>query len=257
MKKYICWNVNSIRSRLPIVKKLINEEKPDVLMLQELKCLNKDFPFDAFPEYTCHVYGQKTYNGVGILLKNYPNVDSVENIDLCNNGDARCIKVVIDDTCIVCIYVPCGASSEEKYKYKVTFLHETKKLLESLIVKHEKLIVAGDFNVALTDMDVQNVEMFKDSVLCTSDVRQMMKEIIDLGLNDFMNKTSDKNPFTWWDYRMPNVGLRIDYILSRNLIGNQEVLSKYRKMNIKEFPINAKMIETKPSDHAPVVFNLS
>lgn len=248
--KYISWNVNSVRVRIPLIRKLIDKENPDVIMMQEIKCVSDQFPLDAFPDYECHVYGQKSYNGVAILLRRGLCASHVEKVRACGSNDARWITVIANSICIVSLYVPCGSWEPEKYEYKRAFLREIARFIESC--DSENLVVGGDFNVAMTDEDVEYPIDYKDSILCQPDLRELMRNIITAGVEDRIINTRQ---FTWWDYRSPNKGLRLDYVLTRGLTGNQYVKQEYRRMSISEFTTSlGKMVETKPSDHAPVMF---
>lgn len=282
--KLISWNVNSVRMRMPILKRIIEQEKPELLLLQELKCTDSKFP--PIDGYHSYVFGQKSYNGVAILSK-YP-LKEVERF----GEEARGIKGVLDDICIMCVYVPCGGGGADKYDYKRRFLMETIEWIGKMRGKYDKVVIGGDFNVALTDADVEYPEEYTGSVLCRPDVRSLMEKVMEL-VTDVIHvqnesheidptvrarvidpgaewreyqtipkwavekamRSSDaqqKNPFTWWDYRSPNKGLRIDYVLSSGIRAEQKILGDYRRMGFMHCNEGKEEL-TKPSDHVPIV----
>ncbi|WP_172619035.1 exodeoxyribonuclease III [Candidatus Cytomitobacter indipagum] len=236
--KIVTWNVNSVRVRLPLIEQLIAEENPDVILLQETKCMNEFFPKDFFESHNYHlaIHGQKTYNGVAIISK-YP----IENVkwDLDDSTEARYIEGFTNGHYVVSAYVPCGNKSDEAYKYKQEFLGS----IASRWKGEESAIIGGDFNVAMSDDDMQTPAKWIGSVLCTDEVRNGMQKVFDAEFDDCHEISDGKNDFTWWDYRRPNEGLRIDYILSKNVSGKLKTLQHYRKME-------------RPSDHVPVMFEI-
>ncbi|QEK38345.1 exodeoxyribonuclease III [Candidatus Cytomitobacter primus] len=238
--KIVTWNVNSVRVRLPLLEELIKTENPDVILLQETKCMNDVFPREFFESYNYHlaIHGQKTYNGVAIISK-YP----IENIK-CNLDDesveARYIEGFTNGKYVASIYVPCGNKSPEAYEYKQKFLSQVASRWDS----DDEIVLGGDFNVAMSDKDIQTPEKWVGSVLCTPEVRSEMQKVFDKSFFDVHVDQFGKNDFTWWDYRRPNEGLRIDYILVKNIAGKLETLRKYRQME-------------RPSDHVPVMITLT
>ncbi len=238
--KIVAWNVNSVRVRLPLLENLIKSENPDILLLQETKCRDEMFPKDFFESYNYHlaIHGQKTYNGVAILSK-YP----IENVtkNLCKESEeARYIQGFTNGIYVASAYVPCGNKSPEAYEYKQKFLSQIDNMWSD---SEEKVIVGGDFNVAISDDDIQTPQKWEGSVLCTPEVRSNMDSIIKSGLQDTHDKQIGKNDFTWWDYRRPYEGLRIDYILAKNITGDLQAFKEYRKME-------------RPSDHVPIMFTM-
>lgn len=283
--KVISWNINSVRARLPMLKMLIDKEQPDVILLQETKCTNERFP--NIPGYHKALFGQKSYNGVAILSKK--PLKEVESF----GENARCIKAMYEDLCLMSIYIPCGEGGIEKYDYKRRFLTDAIGWIAEIREKYTKVIIGGDFNVAMTDADVEFPEKFTGSVLCRPDVRNMMSKlteiVTDIQHNEYdkeknikenkmtaiITKDADsesanqdnlaaemqinrnqkalisKNSFTWWDYRTPNRGFRIDYIFSAGIKAEQKVLREYRRLELREFKDGKEEI-IKPSDHAPI-----
>ncbi len=222
MLKFATFNANSVRTRLPILLQWLEKETPDILCLQETKVQDKDFPVDPLEKAGYHVTfrGQKSYNGVAILSKS-PLEDV--RLDLFSQGDeqARFVSGRVQGVSVVNVYVPQGSQvGSEKFQYKLEWL---KNLLEYIVGRYspdDPLIVAGDFNVAMEDMDVYDPETHRDGVGFHADEQALMKKIFHWGLVDVFRKHfPDGNHYTFWDYRIPNglkrnLGWRIDYILA-------------------------------------------
>ncbi len=254
--KVVCWNVNSINMRLNLLLKLLEEENPDIVLLQETKIVNEKFPKESIGDlgYNVVFNGQKTFNGVAILSK-LP-IDEY-NINLPGNpvpDHARYIEAVVSNKDgnsyrVISVYVPNGQDIEsDKFIIKKSFFESLKTHLEQLMQYDEKLIVGGDFNVANEKIDVYNSEKLKNSICYHFEEQNRFREILNLGLYDsYRELHPEKQEFTWWDYRKNafehNLGLRIDYLLlspeSLNDLNNAGHLVKFRS-------------ETKPSDHVPV-----
>ena len=237
--KIVSWNINSVRIRQPFIQKLLQEEVPDVFLLQELKCPEDKFPDQFFPNYNCIVFGQKSYNGVGVLLNSKIEYKLVEKLELAGPG-ARYLQVELENLTLISVYVPCGGTD---FDYKLRFLDALYEKLSS--ITNSMVIVGGDFNVAVTDIDVQYPEAYREGVLCRPEVRTRMQKIIDLGFIDSVEKPG---VFSWWDYRRPFNGLRLDYILTRNISATQKILTGYRRLNLDG---------KGPSDHAPVTMKVN
>lgn len=266
-----------------MVKVLMDEEKPDILILQETKTVDASFPNDAFPDHNCYIYGQPQYNGVAILVKKELIVTLCEPIKL-NQEQARCIRVGIGDIFVYSVYVPCGEGAPSVQEYKAEFLSSLIYHLKEY--RDKKMIIAGDFNVALTDADVEFPSKFANSPLCLPRFRNLMNELI-ASVNLIDTKLNNKD-YTWWHYfgykqyrrglinEMQSGGVRIDYIFcSKNLYDQfygsilnfssesrsvsqlpySVSLKKYRDMEISDF-IKGKEIIVKPSDHAPLAICL-
>lgn len=257
--KIATWNVNSVRARLDCIKDWINKENPDVLLLQEIKCRNEDFPYEFFEDlgFNNKVLGQKSYNGVAILSK-YSIEDSIFGLPTFSDDmNARYIECVVGgNKRVASIYVPNGGQEVggESYLYKLKFLDKLNEHLENILQFDEAIFIGGDYNIAPDDRDVYNPKLWKDRVCCTKDERDRFFGFKSLGYFDvldmFFEKDNDTNrPFTWWDYKNKksfesNMGLRLDHFLSNengmNMVSNIFVDSTVRT-------------SIKPSDHAPVV----
>lgn len=259
--KIATWNVNSIRSRKELVVGWLKENKPDVLLLQETKCLDDVFPKEEFEDlgYNIALYGQKTFNGVAILSL-HPIEDIIKNFE----GDpleehARYIEAVISmpgfAVRVASVYVPNGESLDsDKYKKKFEFFDAINMHFEKLLKQEEILVVGGDFNVAPEELDTYSVDDTRDSILFDLDVRKKLRSLINSGLYDaFRLRYPSESQFSWWDYRggawHKNKGLRIDHLLISPEAA--DILSDV----VIDSPMRGK---ESPSDHVPVVglFNL-
>ncbi len=252
--KIISWNVNSIRVRLDQVLQLLEEEKPDILCLQETKVIDDQFPIKEFKKkkYFSYFSGIPSYNGVAIISR----LAAKESLTLnfCEKNDARYISIKLGDLEIICIYVPAGGDEPDsdinpKFKHKLLFLEEFSKILKKK--KDEKVVLCGDLNIAPYEDDVWSHRQLLNVVSHTEVERDKLKKILyDSNFTDslrfFLNPP--ENVFTWWSYRSPNFeknnrGRRLDHIwsskiLKKNLL-NASILKKFRNKN-------------KPSDHVPI-----
>ena len=223
--KVATWNINSIKVRLPAVIQYLEETSPDVLALQETKCTNDNFPSNEIEKlgYTCIFSGQKTYNGVALILKEKPTEIELDPITTLEN-EKRSISATYTGIKILNLYVVNGQDiGSTKYEYKLRWLDVLLEYLFDTIKKHNKIIVLGDFNIAPTDDDVFDIEMTKNQILCSSKERSYLNKLAKLGLTDlFLNFQHPTKTFSWWDYRAGsfhrNIGYRIDLILGTRLV---------------------------------------
>jgi exodeoxyribonuclease-3 len=258
--KIVTWNVNSVRTRKPLVLEWVKENKPDVLLLQETKCLDEFFPREEFEDlgYNIATHGQKTFNGVAILSL-HP-IDDI-NTDLPNTPlpeHARYIEAVVSvaggAVRVASVYVPNGDSLDsDKFQDKLKFYDALKVHLAGLLEFEEVLVVGGDFNVAPEEIDTYSVDDTIDSVLFDIQARKQLRSLIALGMYDAYRMTNPNDQqFSWWDYRRgawnKNQGLRIDHLL----------LSPEAADKLKDSEMDHQMRgKDSPSDHIPVLCNLS
>ncbi len=250
--KAACWNVNSINSRLERAVAFLERHKPDVLCLQELKCTEDKFPFDAIRNvgYHCYIHGQKTYNGVA-LISSKPMTDiRLGFLDGVKDEDSRFISGKIDGVNILCGYIPNGQSiGADKYYFKLNWLARMRRHLESEYRRTDEVVLVGDFNIAPDDIDVHDPAAWRGQILCSERERSALQEIKEFGLEDcFRHKFPSKVEFTWWDYRnlgfQKNLGLRIDLILA-----TQPMIERLEKIYVDRDERKGE----KPSDHAPII----
>ena len=252
--KIASWNVNSVRARIENVKKYINQSQPDILLLQEIKTQEKDFPYEDFKKlgYISYVHGQKSYNGVSIISKKkLTEINTILTNDKIKQSRFISTKIKIKNQYIdlINIYVPNGNPVDtEKYLYKISWLDLLIKYLKKKIKDNNLLIVTGDFNIIPEDIDVNEPEKYANDALFRIEIRKKFREIINLGLIDvFRNFNKKEGHYTFWDYMksswQKNNGLRIDHMLISNSLIN----------HVKSFEIKKKIrSQLKPSDHVPV-----
>jgi exodeoxyribonuclease-3 len=263
--KIASWNVNSVKARLENLLFWLEEVKPDIALIQEIKCLEENFPFKPIEDlgYNIAAFGQKSYNGVAILSK-FPLQDIIKGLPrgVENDDQSRYIEAlaVVENTAlrIASIYVPNGGSKLEedqdvnqtaKFKYKMQFFDRLKSHLQNLMKHNEIAVFGGDYNVALNDIDVYDPVSLKDTICFHIDEKKKMRQILNLGYLDcFRQQNPNMNSFTWWDYRGNswnyNKGMRIDYLLASPKAA--DILSE-------SFMDEKIMERKKPSDHCPVV----
>ena len=252
--KIISWNVNSVRARIENILNYIKDSKPDVLLLQEIKTQEVNFPRDAFKNigYESYIYGQKSYNGVAIVSKlklNNINIDFIKdelNQARIITGEIFLGKKIID---LINIYVPNGNPIDtQKYDYKKNWLEKFINSIKKRLKKNSNILIAGDFNIIPEEIDVHDFKRYENDALGRLEIRKKYRELINLGFKDIyrlLNKK--KQEYTFWDYFagswQKNNGMRIDhFLLSNNLIENVSSININKKPRSK----------TKPSDHTPI-----
>ena len=252
------WNVNSVRARIENITDYLKKFSPDVLMIQEIKTEDKNFPYDNFSslDYESHVFGQKSYNGVAIISK--PKLENIR-IDLIKDKlkQSRIISAEIKykkkNIQLINIYIPNGNPVDtEKYFYKKKWLDDLIKNLKTLSKKNENIILGGDFNIIPSAEDVYNVKSFEDDALYRLEIRKKLREMINLGFHDvFRHINNDKEGYTFWNYMRgaweKNNGMRIDHFLVSN-----SLLSNVKNIKINKDPRG----KEKPSDHTPIEIEL-
>jgi len=250
--RIVTWNVNSVRARLPRVLEFLARVKPDVVCLQEIKCLEDQFPFEAIGDagYQCAVFGQKTYNGVAILSRK--RIEDVRK-GMEDDPEARVISAQVEDVMFVDAYVVNGQEvGADRYHYKLEWLAKLRQHVRANFDMKEKVVVLGDFNVTFDDRDVHDPDLWREKILCSTPEREALARLMDCGLSDGYRKFhEDGGHFTWWDFRTKGfqrgLGLRIDHVLL-----SPAALDAATSATID---LEARGGE-KPSDHAPVVVEL-
>jgi len=250
--KLATWNVNSIRARLERLIVWLEKHQPDVICLQELKSTDEAFPGQAIAEAGYHgaVWGQKTYNGVAILSKTEPAEVERGIKDRVKDPQARLISADIGGVRVLSTYVPNGSEvGSDKYAYKLDWMQRLRKYLGRRHSPSDRLILCGDFNVAVDDKDVARPEEWRDTVLCHCDARDALENIRAWGFTDVFRKHHpDGGVYSWWDYRMlgfaRNNGLRLDHIFA-----TEPLAARCTSAEVDRDERKGK----KPSDHAPVI----
>lgn len=257
--KIATWNVNSIRTRLTHVTEWLQENPIELLCVQETKVVDDQFPQVAFEQigYQTYVYGQKSYNGVALIARRplesirlgfgaVLDADRVGDLD----EQKRVISGVIDGVRIVNLYVPNGSAIDsDKYGYKLRWLKLLRSYLETLLQESSSLLVCGDFNIALEDIDIHDPKNREKQVMATDAERDALRHVLEIGLSDVFRKfTQDGGQFSWWDYRTGafrrNAGWRIDHHYV-----TQDLYDRALSCTIDVEPRK----QTQPSDHTPVI----
>jgi exodeoxyribonuclease-3 len=245
------WNVNSLRVRLAHVLAWLQEHQPDVLALQETKTPDKDFPSEALEALGYHIqkHGQRTYNGVATLSRHPFSSEMITQFPDDDDPQCRLLSTTVLGITINNIYLPNGASYDsDKYTYKKQWLKKLHAFLKKARHENKQSIVLGDFNIAPTDDDVHDPDLWQGSVLTSAEVRQAFQALLSLGYHDTFQafRAQQDTVFSWWDYRQAafrrNRGLRIDHILASTALNC--TLSCIDK--------TPRSLE-RPSDHAPVM----
>lgn len=251
--KIATWNVNSIKSRLDHVLKWCETNQPDVLCLQETKCVDDKFPvrkFAAAGYPHIALLGERAYNGVATISKlplknpqkNLPNEKSP--------AQSRLIGVTIGGLHLVNVYGPHGTSrGTEKYDFKLNWLKRLRKYFDKNFSTDDDVILCGDLNVAPHELDVWKVSVWRDKLHFTKPERDAIQLVKKWGFVDlFRQMNGDVKEFTWWDQYFNaferDRGLRIDQIWA-----SPPLAERCLDCWIDKEPRGWEH----PSDHAPVV----
>ena len=251
------FNVNSIKVRLEIVKNYLINNNIDILLLQEIKCQNDNFPIQEFKNigYEVIVNGQKSYNGVAIVSK-YP-IELIEKRIFQNINEsedqARFLDVKILDYRLICVYAPNGNPiNTSKYEFKLKWFDEFYSYCKNLYNTNEKVIIGGDFNIIQKEIDCYNTEAWENDALFSEEVKKALKRILNIGYVDsYRIKNTDVKSYSFWDYQdgawQKDHGIRIDLFLL-----SPETLDLLDDCGIDK---NLRALE-RPSDHTAVWIKL-
>ena len=255
--KIATWNVNSIKARLPRVLEWLGEVSPDVLLLQELKCVEEAFPAMEIGEvgYNVAVSGQKTYNGVAIVSKQPIHVERTALPGDNTDEQARYIEAMVGNVRVASIYLPNGnptrdenGENHEKFRYKLGWMDRLCNHVQDLLTFEDAIVFGGDYNIVPTDEDVYDPIAFADDALCRSESRKKFRAIVHLGLTDaYRAYNSEPHRYSYWDYKagawQKDNGVLIDHLLLTPQAADRLVAS-----GIDKTPRGRE----KASDHTPV-----
>jgi exodeoxyribonuclease III len=217
------FNANSIRVRLSTVLKWMAEMSPDVLCIQETKCVDSDFPSSAFTGLGYHVVfcGEKSYNGVALISRSKPSAVSFGFEDGESADKTRLLCVKVESVHIVNTYVPQGREIDHAmYQYKLRWFRRLKAYFDAKFTPRSSLVWVGDFNVAPDFPDIHNAEQQLQHVCFHEDVRRAFADVVGWGLVDVFRKHHpEPGQYTFFDYRTINavqrkMGWRIDHVMA-------------------------------------------
>ena len=254
------WNINSIKQRVENLTAWLQERRPDIVCLQETKCVDEAFPREPIEAlgYNVAVHGQKTFNGVAILSK-LPFDEVTPRLP----GDpedehARFLEALVSTPQgalrVASIYLPNGnpVSQENKYQFKLNWMKRLFNYSLERLKLEETLVLAGDYNVIPTPEDVYDPPAWIDDALFRPQTRESFRALTSLGLTDSIRAVSDApGLYTFWDYQagawQKNNGLRIDHILLSPRAADRLVGAGIDK-HVRSWE--------RPSDHVPVYADL-
>lgn len=248
------WNVNSIKARLDQVHGWLEENSPDVLLLQELK--GTDFPSEAFRRlgYESIAVTQKAYNGVATLSRLPVKTVSKTLAGLEMDTHARFLEVLVKDIRIVNIYLPNGNPiGTEKFQYKLDWMDRLRAQMKRWLATEIPTVVGGDFNVIPEDMDCHKPASWMGDALFQPEPRARYRGLLELGYIDAFRSLhpGEMGQFTFWDYFRQafehNRGIRIDHFLI-----SPQLEGRLTSCEIDRGP----RALPKPSDHTPIVLTL-
>ena len=258
--KIATWNVNSINARIDHLIKFINSDRSDIYLLQELKCVNENFPYEELKNrgYFSYVNGQKAWNGVAILSKKKIPITNF-SIPKYNDINARFIETELkhiklkNKIKLICIYLPNGNPIDtEKFDYKIEWMEKFNNYIYSLKEKNIPVVIGGDFNVIPNDEDVYSPENYKNDACAHPLTREQFRILLNKGFTDTVKFFVEGNTnWTFWGYRgggwQKGNGLRIDHFLT-----SDEITDNIKKIYIDRIPRGL----NKPSDHTPVILEI-
>jgi len=249
------FNINGVKARLPALLQWLEEAKPDVVVLQEVKSVDEGFPREPIEDlgYNLETHGQKGFNGVAILSKS-PMEDVMRGLP----GDeadeqARYIEATVNGLRICGLYLPNGNPAPgPKYDYKLAWMARLESRARDLLATEEPFLMAGDYNVIPQAEDAARPDAWRDDALFLPQTRDAYRRLLNLGLTDALRaKTRAAQTYTFWDYqasaRQRNDGIRIDHFL----------LSPQCADRLQSCEIDAHVRDReKPSDHVPIKVTL-
>jgi exodeoxyribonuclease III len=249
------WNVNSIKQRMDNLTAWLSERQPDIVCLQETKCLDDAFPREPIEAlgYNVAVHGQKAFNGVALLSK-LP-FDEVTPRLPGDDADthARFLEGVVSTAAgavrVASIYLPNGNPPDtDKYTYKLNWMDRLTHYAHERLKLEEPLVLAGDFNVIPAEVDARNPARWVSDALFLPRTREKFRALCNLGLTDAVRAGADgPGPFTFWDYQagawQKNDGIRIDHLLLSPQAADRLIAAGVDK-HVRAWE--------KPSDHVPV-----
>ena len=255
--KIATFNINNVKRRLPNLLRWLRAAKPDIVCLQELKCLDAEFPAQAIERagYGAVWRGEKAWNGVAILARRVEPV--LTRTALPGNRDdheARYIEAAVNGILVASLYLPNGNPQPgPKFDYKLDWFRRLKLHARKLLKQDLPVVLAGDYNVAPTERDIYPTRSWDKDALIQPKSRAAFKSLVEQGWTDAIRTKHPSEPmFTFWHYkrnRWPrDAGLRLDHLL----------LSPALAPRLAKAGVDRKVRgEDGASDHAPAWIVLS
>jgi len=254
--KIATYNINGIGARLPVLLRWLEQARPDVACLQELKAPQEKFPIDAIREagYGAVWHGQKSWNGVAILARGADPVETGRGLP----GDpedaqSRYIEAEVAGLTVGCLYLPNGNPAPgPKFDYKLRWFQRLAEYAAGLLARGGPVVLAGDYNVIPTELDAYKPERWVNDALFRPESRQAFHDLAAQGWTDALRTLHpDVRLYTYWDYfrnaYARDAGIRIDHLLlSPALAGRLAAAGVDRDVRGWE----------KTSDHAPTWIEL-
>jgi exodeoxyribonuclease-3 len=251
------FNVNGVNGRLPVLLRWLAEAGPDIVCLQELKAPDERFPQAALEKagYGAVWHGQKSWNGVAILARDSLPIETGRGLPGdTEDAQSRYIEAAVNGILVACLYLPNGNPAPgPKFDYKLAWFGRLSRHARDLLATREPVVLAGDFNVIPTDVDVYKPERWIDDALFRPEVREAFRTLVAQGWTDAIRHLHPQERiYTFWDYfrnaYARNAGLRIDHLLlSPPLAPRLRAAAVDREVRGWE----------KASDHAPVWIELA
>ncbi|MCH4892055.1 exodeoxyribonuclease III [Sphingomonas sp. SFZ2018-12] len=220
--KIVSYNVNGIRARLPRLLEYLDEERPDIVCLQELKTADEGFPAEEIGAlgYNAIWHGQKGFNGVAILAHGREPVERQRGLAGDDADDqSRYLEAEVDGLVIASIYLPNGNPVPgPKFDYKLRWFDRLAARAADLLATEQPVVLAGDYNVIPNDDDVFSVRAMADDALVQPESRRAYRRLLTQGWTDSLRtRHPGGGPWTFWDYQagawQRDAGFRIDHLL--------------------------------------------
>jgi exodeoxyribonuclease-3 len=255
--KIATYNVNGVNGRLPVLLRWLETSRPDIACVQELKAPQDRFPEQAIRDagYDAVWLGQKSWNGVAILSRAGEIHETRRGLPGCEDDpQSRYIEAAVAGILIGCLYLPNGNPKPgPKFDYKLRWFDRLIDHAAELIGSGLPVMLAGDFNVMPTDLDVYKPERWLDDALFAPEVRGAYARLLDQGWTDALRILHpDERIYTFWDYFRNafgrDAGLRIDHLLLSPILAERLAGAGVDR--------DVRALE-KTSDHAPVWIELA
>ena len=255
--KIATYNVNGINGRLPVLLRWLEESKPDVVCLQELKAPDEKFPVAAIKAagYGAIWHGQKSWNGVAILARGATPVETQRGLaGDPDDAHSRYSEAAVDGVLVGCLYLPNGNPYPgPKFDYKLRWFDRLKARAAELLASGAPAVLAGDYNVMPTELDVYKPERWTNDALFRTEVRDAYRDLVEQGWTDALRHLHPgETIYTFWDYfrnaYARDAGLRIDHLLLSPVVAPRLVRAEVNR-EVRGWE--------KSSDHGPTWIELS